>query len=462
MSEHEPQTAMGTIAEGAATGMELAEVPIEERGLRGLELAERMFTPAQREQVAALLMVPANSPALMPYLALCIAEGFSPWANHVWLIPKKVKVPSENGEGTTEVVKHIPAVGRDGLLHKARQSKRRAGGYRGMSFGVVCERDTFEVEWAGDEMHDPKVLHRFASKPTIFEEGGEAPDRYRGRVIGAWAKLRIDGEPPVFYYASLREHGRLKQTWAWNDVLRKRQPLYHAPEGGVTFDEFRHVEGQMIQLKPVQEWEGAWDYTSTMVLKSAQSYVCRIGLGVTGFVPVDELRDVKAWQEDTGSMAPAAHGSVAIEDFDFSTLDAPEELQVRLREAIAVANALDPWSWGPAKCEMVLTGRSELELRSIYDQIDRENDLRAQRAEKAEQPAEEEVADAEVVHEPEPAGEQATDPLLALKAREADLIARAEDVDPSSEEASVLSAELDQVQAELRAKEDPGQDSLGV
>lgn len=449
------------IAEAPVASTALATVPVEERGLRGLQLAEEMFTPAQREQVAAMLTVPTDSPALMPYLALCVAEGFSPWANHVWLIPKKIKVRAQDGEEVEET-KHLPAVGRDGLLHKARQSPL----FEDLDFGVVCEHDTFEA-WRDPEAREWKVLHRQASKPTEFAEG-EAPDRWRGRVIGAWALLYLKGKRPTYYFANLREHGRLKQTWAYNPEAHKRKPLWRGPKG-VTFDEFSQIDGKVERNAPVQEWEGAWDYLSTMILKSAQSYVCRIGLGVTGFVPVDELRNVEEWQAGDVGPSSAALGSVTIESADVSKIvpDAPEELRMQLQRAIDAANDQEPFSWAPAKCEMVLTGRSEDELRAILEGIERENELRAQRADRASAaaaaaaPAEEEV-DGEVV-EGELTAEQ-RDRVEAARHRLADLQAARDELQAGSEQDAALAAEMDQVEAEIRSITggSPGQGDLGI
>lgn len=429
-----------------ATTTALATVPVEERGLRGLELAEGMYDAPQRRQIAAMLSIPAESPALMPYLALCIAEGFSPWANHVWLIPKKVKMQSADGEGTTEVEKHLPAVGRDGLLHKARMTlrSREVGSFRGLRANVVCERDSFEVE---DDGVDVRVLHRFASKPTEFA-AEDSPDRYRGRVIGAWAKLTQEGLPPTFYYANLREHGRLRHVWAWNDAARKRKPLYHAPGGGVTFDEFTAAAGRTDRNRPVQEWEGAWDYVSTMILKAAQSYVLRIGMGVTGFVPVDELRDVREWQQDTG--AAQAPPPITVE-FDFDSLDVAGDVRERLRRAVEAANVQDPLTWGPAKCEMVFKSRSEDELLARIEDIERENDLREQRLAGA---GAEHVVDATAVEEkgdaaPDAAPSASNEERVAvLMARLASLRAQAHSAD--EEQVQMVADELDQIIAELR------------
>jgi hypothetical protein len=115
--------------------------------------------------------------------------------------------------------------GRDGLLHRARRDAghlRAVGAFKwAASSNVVCEHDTFEVEDDGS-LDVPQVLHRFASKPTEFAPNGESPDRYRGRVIGAWAKAfeARPSLPSTFYFANLREHGRLRHVWEYNESAR--------------------------------------------------------------------------------------------------------------------------------------------------------------------------------------------------------------------------------------------------
>jgi hypothetical protein len=256
-------------------------------------------------------------------------------------------------------------------------------------------------------------------------------------------------------------------VWEWNAEQRKRQPLYHAPEGGVTFASMSKVrQGDRevtVRNRPVQDWEGAWDYLSSMILKAAQSYVLRIGMGVTGFVPVDELRSVEEWQADAGpAQATAAVADVA--EFDFAALDAPEELRERLRLAVVEANEREPFSWATAKCEMVFTGRPVEELAGLASQIEEENELRRQRAEERAAAAEEpEPVDAEVVGDGPPA-DSTGDRIAVLRHRESELRARAEAADPGSDEAGELSIELDGVQDELRklAGDNPDQPGLGI
>lgn len=426
----------------------LTVVPESERNLRGLELAERHFPEVRRAQIASFLEVPADSPALIPYLAFCASLNLSPVAGHVWLIPKKIK--ASDGQQARTIYK--PAIGRDGLLHKARETKGKPGGYKGMTFDVVCEGDTFEVERTIDPDQPPKVLHRYASKPTVFA-AGVSPDRYRGRIIGAWACCYVDGEPPTFYYASLREHGKLRQVWQWNPSAREKKPLYLDANGKPTFAEF---DGDSIKHRPFQEWEGAWSYTSSMVLKAAQSYVLRIALGITGVVPVDELRDPRAWSEGDTPEHAVEVDEPTVEAFDFAGVTDDEELRVELEEAVAQANELEPWSWAPAKCEMVLSGRSDDELREVLRLLGKENEVRVTRAEEAEASAE--VVTGEVV-EPEPGtgGDPASaerheevdqERVDVLRARLAKL--RGAQMSATEEQQGEIVAELDQIEAELR------------
>jgi hypothetical protein len=177
----------------------------EEQAVRGMELAERMFTPARRRAVAKFLNVESSDPALPAYLAVCASYGLSPVMGQVWLIPVRMKVRDGDVESWQD--RYRVAVGRDGLLAVARRDMR----WRGMRYGVVCAADSFEVE-DGIGPDYPKVLHRFAMKPTTFDTPAAAT-KYRGPVIGAWAYVRPLESEPEWYFANLREHGRTKEEW---------------------------------------------------------------------------------------------------------------------------------------------------------------------------------------------------------------------------------------------------------
>lgn len=426
-----------------SAGTDLVRRP-EEQAVHGLQLAAEIFTPELRGQIAAFLQVDATEPALPAYLAICASYGLDPVMGQVWLIPQRVKV--RDGDSDSWQNKYRPACGRDGYLAIARRDPR----YKGMKYAVIHERDTFEVEYDGSP-DEPRVLHRFASKPTVFEEGAD-PTTYRGRIIGAWAKAYIEGQPPEFYIASLREHGRTREEWEGKGAAR-------------------HKTGKIV-------WDGAWGYTSTMILKAAQSYVLRIGLGITGLVPADEL--ASSPEDAEREMVGAAAAPAAETDLSFIE---DEELRERLTAAVEGANSLAPMSWAPARCEMVFRGRTVEELTAYAEQIEHEVELLARRVD----PPEGAVAEAEVVPDGQSAegepGEQAPEEEVAgevvatealteeqstrldgLRSQAADLQAGLDAMEPGTESHASLAAELDQVEAEIRQLGGgvPGQGDLGL
>lgn len=417
-------------------GVEL-EVRPEDQAIRGFELAEQVFTPERRTAIANFLNVTADDPVLLPYLVTCATYGLSPIMGEIWLIPQKVTV--RDGDATKKVERYRPAVGRDGFLSIARRDKR----YRGIQGAVVCEHDTFEVEFTGDLENDPKVLHRFASKPTAFEEG-VAPDRYRGKIIGAWAKCYVSGQPPQFYFANLREHGKLEHEFEWGQRSGERIWHWTMPDGST-----HAAVQQPPDSRPKMGWAGAWDYVSPMILKAAQSYVLRIALGITGLAPADEIViDREALPAGGGAGA-----GPALEEFDWTKVAAPDDVRERLQAAVVAANEVAPLSWSPAKCEMVFTGRSAEELLRCAESIEREVELHSARIdpppsapageEEHEPVGQVEVEDATIVPELTPEEREAEEH------READLIAALEGAEEGSEEHAAHQKDLHEVEARL-------------
>lgn len=424
----------------------VATRPNEQTSVQGFEIAERVFTEERRAQIALFLNVSPTDPVLMPYLVTCATYGLSPIMGEIWLIPQRVKV--RDGDAESMQNRYKPAVGRDGFLSIARRDAR----YRGLKGAVVCEHDSFEVDYDGSP-GEPRVLHRFASKPTIFEEDGQSPENYRGRILGAWAKCMVEGQDPVFYFASLREHGKLEQAWEWGDKPGEKI-LHWLDEGGkLTLD--RGVTG-----RPKMRWAGAWEYVSAMILKAAQSYVLRIGFGITGLAPADEMRmndDALALQLD--SQPQGGRAMIGSGEFDWSALDAPEELRERLRSAIDAANELAPMSWSAAKIEMVLLGRPVEELEVRAGEIEHEADLYSSRIDRPPSKGEPAAAASEPVGQVEEADQVARPRELTeaekatvdgLRGEEADLLAAIDAADVGSEEHAAHLQQLGRVEADLR------------
>lgn len=407
------------------------DVRPEEQALRGFEIAERMFTPERRASISKFLNVGEDDPVLLPYLVTCATYGLSPIMGEIWLIPQKVTV--RDGDSEKKEDRYRPAVGRDGFLSIARRDKR----YRGIMGAVICEHDTFEVEYSGNLESDPKVLHRFASKPTVFEPGA-SPDRYRGRIIGAWAKALIDGQPPQFYVASIREHGKMEQAFRWGQAKGERVWIW-LDEDGKRTEEDTGV--------PAMVPAGAWDYASAMILKAAQSYVLRIGFGITGLAPADEI--VLDADEQRKTERGEGPSSFAVADYDWSDFPAPEELRERLIAAVDAVNELAPMSWSPAKIDMVLRGRSETELAERIVEIEAEAEVYRVNAATRAQAAEEEIADAEVV-EDKPLTDEERVELEQKRHHAADLEASLDELEAGTEEHATVCEQLNAVESQIR------------
>lgn len=319
-----------------------------------LALAGEMFTAEEQAAIASFVGVQPEDPALMPYLAICAKWGLDPVAGQIWLIETKVK----GRDGNPDTYRKRPAVGRDGYLAIANSTP----GYRGMHSGVVCALDVFEVEHDTANPDSPRILHRYRSKPT---EGEEANSRYRGPVIGAWAKVLMEGRPATYFFASIREYGKFGQDRNTGESYAK----------------------------------GSWGYASAMILKAAQSNALRIAIGITGTAPADEMIgehiDAEGAREEPAGLQDIEQAIVNALD----SLDLPQDLVGELLEALLRVNELDPFSWAGAKVSMRLVGRSESEAREVLEEVRRDIARAEQRAADAEARAADEQADAEAAAE---------------------------------------------------------------
>lgn len=323
---------------------------------RSLALAEESFPLERRQQIAQFLSVDAEHPAFLPFLAVAASYRLDPIMGQLYLIPKKTRT-NVNGVWTDGPIKYSPMISRDGLLAIA----RRDPSYMGVKHDVVCANDTFVVE------HDtasfdapPKVTHVYAPKD---------PDRdvrqSRGAVVGAWAICYLRDRPPVYYFADIREHGKMKEK-----------------------------NGSKV-------WDGAWESTSAMIVKSAVSYVLRLGLGVTGLVPLDELKGDPADHSPEPLSEGTAGGSVIL-DWDVIGREIGVVEAARLRELTA--------EWPPAKLEMKIGMVSGVALLNLLAELEPE-----------------ELVDADVVPE-EPAV------IVAARSEVADLEIHLDSLDLEDEE----------------------------
>jgi hypothetical protein len=338
-------------------------IALRESAANPLAQLSEIFTDEQRDVIANFVGVTADDPGFLPFLATAASLELSPLTGEIWLI-KGRKYDKAKGDW---VDFYKPAVGRDGYLKNARKDKR----FKSVRSGTVCANDTFEVEDDGETV---KMLHRFATLPPDVDP--LKASRYRGPVIGAWAKVFFkDGSEPFFHYTTLHEHAKTKIK-----------------------------NGEV-------DWEGSWSYTSEMIEKCALSYVLRIAFSITGAVPVDELVNgeltPKAGEESIAQGARLDASPHEDNDRIVTELAVSEDLKRGLREALFELNELVPFSWSPNKTGMYLTGADETKANQTLEQIEKEiagvrkreavEAERQAKATKEEKASEEKVQDAREV-----------------------------------------------------------------
>jgi hypothetical protein len=185
-----------------------------------------------------------------------------------------------------------------------------------------------------------------------------------------------------------------------------------------------------------------------MILKSVVSYVLRISSGISGIVPVDEVKEGEPERE------------VVTEEWDPAEalpggLD--ETLVTRFRVAIEDAYRVDPSLWGRAKVQMYGPSiETDEALEALVERIEKETaEERERRTPAAE--VEEEV-DAEIVPEEEtsgPSSNLSADEIESLRHEEADLTAKLDELSEADEDFEGTKMRLDEVRAELADVEEP-------
>lgn len=333
------------------------------------------------------------------YYCLSVAEGIglNPLIGEVYFIPAK----SSDGKGPTLQ----PYIGRNGLVRKAAEK------------GYYYESETVHE-------NDKFTMRRARSGETVVTHSYTQAER--GEIVGAYAFLhRRDGsERPAFFYAKLDEY---------------------LP----TFD----VEWKMAK----SPWG---NQRSAMIEKCAM-----IGAGRKRLELGNVLMDgeVARYQEQ-GDVGPGPRVVPDAGELDFSQFTADRDLADQLRVGAVAAG------WPAAKCEMVMSGRSDAALGVIVDQLAGEVEIRAAQADvSAAEPqsegeqgggegppdasgSEAEIAEAVVVPDEEHAE--------SLRRRAALLEERMMAAPNASDEQRELSDELDAVQVELDALENPDQPPL--
>lgn len=280
-------------------------------------------------------------------------------------------------------------VGRNGLLRKAEEYPD----YLGYEAGVVYENDEFS-KGPGDP--DSGSM---AARAGVRHVQGHPKDR--GACVGAWAVAQRRGRPPRYFFAPIEDYRpnnpHPKSSWARNPTV-------------------------MIDKVPI-------------------SVVHRTICNLSGVYLREEV-DKMLERDGEQTVITAEEERAAMADL-VGELEGDAGLHADLLDAIDRLNALSPGSWGLAKAQMTLPGRSaeelRAELRHIREEIAREEARRPQ-ADADATVDEETITDAEVIPEVE---------YDELEGQIADLEAYVEE----EEDGEKLSAAMEQLR-ELREKRD--------
>jgi hypothetical protein len=303
-----------------------------------LAQARTLYKKKDREAIARYHGITVDHPVLEVMLAFCVKYDLDPLGGHVWLVDNDFDRTAErakDGEPVDSGTELSVGVTRDGLLSIA----LRDASYEGMENDAVRLRDTFKVK---RERGEAVITHEYPDLPKQDGEGeqGKAED-YRGEIIGAYAQVFVKGRKPQYYFAWMSEHGQFREE-----------------EGGKRI------------------FEGAWKYTSALMIKCAQSVALRWALGITGVVGLDEVRpDPKAPPAD-----PPGERFGSPEEF-IADLELPEDLTEELTGKVMAANQSAPNSWSLAKLRMRLSASNPEDLeeaaRRVIQEADRELQRRA-------------------------------------------------------------------------------------
>jgi hypothetical protein len=294
-----------------------------------------------------------------------------------------------------------PYVGRNGLVKKATDR-----GYH-YEAETVHENDKIRISRRKDGSID--VVHNYD------------PTKDRGDVVGAYAFLHDDSgrQKPAFFYAKVDEY---RPTFTGENADWK------------------------MSVSP-------WGTTlSAMIEKCAMIGAGRKRLDLGNLLIDAEGAIVQQMAESGPHTAPPASAGT----FEFSGLTGDAELAAELERATVAAG------WPAAKCEMVLAGLSDEQLRGVVVDLG----AVAEPPGAQEPPAGGDVASAA---EPEPGVTEAQvvsdeEHREALEARQRDLNRRIAEAEHERDGYAVdeLTAEQEIVAGELAAMADPGQSRLDV
>ena len=142
------------------------------------------ITPAQRDLVRRTVAAEASDDELAMFLHVANKSGLDPLQKQIWFVKRGGRVTIQAGV--------------DGLQARA----NREPSYRGQQVGVVCEKDVF----------------KFDGKTGTVESHSYNPFEDRGRVLGAYCVVHVEGKMPFSAMA------RFSEFFDGNSPLWKNKP----------------------------------------------------------------------------------------------------------------------------------------------------------------------------------------------------------------------------------------------
>ena len=153
----------------------MSELTVQETSINPLN----QFTEGQIQAIKGTVAQNCTDDELYMFLSIASKYGLDPFLKEVWLT--KVK-------GTTNIM-----VGRDGYVKIARHTP----GFQKLVSDAVYENDEFNIQWEGMKQ---TISHKHAAKD-------------RGKILGAWAGLKMQGRDDFFIYVPYNEYAKNNNIW---------------------------------------------------------------------------------------------------------------------------------------------------------------------------------------------------------------------------------------------------------
>lgn len=195
----------------------------------------KKFTQGQIDAIKGTVAKDATDDELYMFLSIASKYGLDPFLKEVWLT--KIK-------GETNIM-----VGRDGYVKIARQTP----GFQKLVSDAVFENDEFSIQWEG---MNQTITHKHAAKD-------------RGKILGAWAGLKMQGKEDYFLYVPYHEYAKNNNIWTKSK--------------------------------------------SAMIRKVAEKEVCRVCCGITGINTEEEMPEEYSLEHSQ------AHDDESVVDVEFTT-----------------------------------------------------------------------------------------------------------------------------------------------